>query len=385
MLVVTLSLLIGTTAFAIDGTLPAIPSVAQDLNCTINIAQLTVSLYLLGYALGHIPMGFAADLYGRRRLILVFMSIFAAAGVAGSLTNSIETLLVARTIQGFSGACGAVCSRAVARDTTSGNHTVRLMSLLTSMIGLTMIISPFLGSTLMIYGSWRTTYAASAFLGFLALISSLLFLPETNQSQHNDTVFRVFRNSLSAFMNNRTAISGTALVCLTIIGLFSFIATSSEVYIVDKGFTKFEYASIFALMALGYICGGLISRSLGNKFPLRQLIRIFASLYLACSVMLIINQLTGSESLIYLLFCTLSFFVCIGGMLALGTTLALEELPKSAGMTAGLVGTFYLAVGSTYTIFLTQFASDALNGIVFTFIMTGMLVFLVSLTIKVAK
>ena len=127
-LVITLAFLMVATAFSVDSSLAAIPTVAEALGISVSTAQLTISMYLLGFGLGQIPMGFMADYFGRRRLLLISMSIFTCAGLLTSISPSAEVLIATRFVQGLFGASAAVVSRAVARDITEGKETMKLMA-----------------------------------------------------------------------------------------------------------------------------------------------------------------------------------------------------------------------------------------------------------------
>ncbi|MFT5895287.1 MAG: DHA1 family bicyclomycin/chloramphenicol resistance-like MFS transporter [bacterium] len=81
--VLAFALLMGTTAFAVDSSIPAIPETANFFNVPVGMILTTIGYYLLGYALGHIPVGFIADVVGRRPVMLIGMSLYYIDGCTG--------------------------------------------------------------------------------------------------------------------------------------------------------------------------------------------------------------------------------------------------------------------------------------------------------------
>ena len=380
-LVLTLAILIGVSAFAVDGSLAAIPAVAEAFSTDIGTAQYTVSFYLLGFALAQIPMGFLADYFGRRRLLLGFMSLFVLAGILTSLSQSIETLLAARFIMGCCAASAGIVSRATARDITDGSETLRLMGLLTGILGISMILAPIVGGTAMTWFGWRASFATSAFLGFIGLALAVAYLPETNQSERQSTPLRTLIHSAKAFATSRSSIVGAVLVVFTFAPMMSYITTSSGLLISEYGISPFIYALTFSIAAAGYTLGGFSSRHFASDWDTKQLIRYVASGYLICSLLLL-GLIVATPPLWVLLIVVFLYFACIGAMLSLATTYTLAPLPKSAGMAAAILGSFQLLAGASISLLLASLNLDSINALLLAMVgfalATGVWVFLIS-------
>ena len=356
--VVALAFLIGSTAFAVDGSIPAIPEVADHFLSGIGTAQMTVGLFLLGYGLGQLPIGFLADYYGRRPTVLIGMTLFVVMGLLGALSESISTLLVSRFLQGLFGASGAVISRAIARDITDGPETLRLMSILTSALGTAMVTAPLLGGITLDLVGWRTTFGLSALLGAIGLGLTFVFLPETRKARPTTSPLATAVRSAMAFSESRQSMLAMALVGLSFCALITFVTTSSEFLIQERALSEIHYALFFSTMSLGYVGGGMASRAVAKKLDPGQIVFLIGSAFLSCAGMLVVYALLSLTSLWILLVLLALFFACIASMLAVATAIALAPLPQSAAMASALLGTFQIMCGSTCALALTFWEGD---------------------------
>lgn len=359
--VVALALLMGTTAFAVDSSIPAIPATATFFNVSVGVIQTTIGYYLLGYALGHIPVGFLSDVYGRRPIILTGMSLFVFMGVLASMSTSPEMLQVCRFFQGLFGASGAVLSRAVARDITNGKDTARLMSLLGSTLGGVMLIAPVVGAIAFGLFGWRATFFVSSVFGFCGLLFAILYIPETRPSGPVVAPFKRLMPSLVAFFSIHQARFGALLAGLSFAGLMAFVTLSSEVFIVGLGLSEFQYALTYSIISVGFVLGGFICRKLVASRTSLQIARLITFGFLICGCVLVLMLILGLRNYMSLLIVFAMMLVCIGAILAIAPAIALESLPQSAGMSAGLLGTIQLLSGAAASTILSRISTDALT------------------------
>jgi DHA1 family bicyclomycin/chloramphenicol resistance-like MFS transporter len=116
------------TALSIDMSLPAQPAIARDFGIRSDVAQLTLSLFLVGFASTQIVFGSLSDAFGRLRVLLAGFALFTVAGAACALSPAIEVLLVARFLQGVGASAGPVIARAMVRDTQATSAAARTLS-----------------------------------------------------------------------------------------------------------------------------------------------------------------------------------------------------------------------------------------------------------------
>src|SRR3954469_3842145 len=129
-----LAAILGTLAafapLSIDMYLPALPHIAEELNTTQSFVQLSLTLFMLGLALGQLLVGPLSDVRGRRTPLLIGLAIYSIASLLCAFSPSIWIFITLRFIQGLSGAAGIVLSRAIVRDIYSGLELTKFFSLL---------------------------------------------------------------------------------------------------------------------------------------------------------------------------------------------------------------------------------------------------------------
>ncbi|MBU74636.1 MAG: hypothetical protein CMM73_02870 [Rhodospirillaceae bacterium] len=355
-----LSFLASINAFAIDVSTPVLPAAAAALNVDIGLMQLTIGLYMLGYGIGQIPIGLMGDYFGRRITVIISLIIFILAGFVAVVAPSVELLLAMRFVQGVSGAAGAVISRAIARDITSGAGTGRLLGLLTATLGGVMIVGPLIGAMLLNLVGWWAPFVASAVFGFFVLVLLLTGIEETLKDRPDGTLGTRFIEGLTAFRNSPQARLSALLIAFAFCILMAFVTLASEVFIRQFAMGEMGYAVIFAIASTGYMLGGLACRRLVSRMSTINLARTtVAGFGLVGLASLLLLPVSASHPAA-LSFVMIVSFLCIGAMLSVSATLALEALPRNAGMASGIMGSFQILVGGSFSAGLSLIHADSL-------------------------
>ena len=129
-LTLLLSLLTALGPLTMDMYLPSLPAIGEALHAPPVQVQLTISSYLLGFAVGQIIYGPISDRVGRRPVILVALAVYSVATVVCALAQSIHILIAVRFVQALGGAGSIVLARAAVRDLYSGVRAGRELSLM---------------------------------------------------------------------------------------------------------------------------------------------------------------------------------------------------------------------------------------------------------------
>lgn len=104
--VLLLGALVAVTALSIDISLPAIPAMAADFGTAPEAAQVTLSAYLIGFALGQLFCGPFADRFGRKPVVVWGIGLFFLAGLGCAFAPSLNILVAMRFLQGIGGSFG---------------------------------------------------------------------------------------------------------------------------------------------------------------------------------------------------------------------------------------------------------------------------------------
>lgn len=178
-LIVLLALLTALDAMAIDMYLPGMPQIAADLGVSAGRIQQTLSVFLVGLAIGQALYGPLLDRFGRRLPLLAGVAIFALGSVAAALAPSVEWLLAARFVQALGAAAGLVAPRAIVADLCDVTESSRIFSLLMQIMMIAPILAPIMGGYLLGWGSWRLVFWVLAGLGVAGWLWGLRSLPDS--------------------------------------------------------------------------------------------------------------------------------------------------------------------------------------------------------------
>ena len=141
-MIIFLGIMSAMAPLSTDMYLPSLPVVQSDLCISASLTQMTLTMTMLGMALGQIFSGPISDMRGRKVPLLTGMLVFTLASAGCAYVTHIALFLALRFIQGFAGACGIVISRAIARDVCEGPELTLFYAILMMVNGLAPIIAP---------------------------------------------------------------------------------------------------------------------------------------------------------------------------------------------------------------------------------------------------
>ncbi len=337
-LLMGLALLSASAPFSIDMYLPALPGIVDDLDTTQSMVQLTLSGFLLGLAVGQLIIGPVSDAVGRKKLLVAGAVVAMAAAVLAALAPGIETLILARLIQGLgSGAC-VVLARAVVPDLARGESAARAFALLMTIQGVAPILAPVVGGLLVEPVGWRGLFWVLAGVALLQLLVSVFVVRESMPVEQRSpaTVHGVLGNY--AYVLRNPGYRGYLVTFAFGFGaMFSYISASPFVLQEQLGLSVRVYSLIFAVNALGLVAGNYLNSRLIGRVHTPTLLRgALVNLLVGSLALLAVLQWWPVLWLILpLLFLTIAQVgVILGNATALGTGLVRER----AGSASALMG-----------------------------------------------
>ena len=334
-----LGLLTGTAAVTVDLSLPAVPAMAEALLTSVSRGQQIVGIFMAGMACGQIPAGLISDRIGRLPVLYIGMLLFELGAIAASIVDDINLMLAARFLQGFGAAAAIVLSRAIVRDVASGKQAVRMMSLMTMIFTAAPVIAPSIGALMIVQWGWRGPFTAIAVFGLLTLIGIRAFITETHTPGPNRHPARQLAASLSEFFSHRQSIFGLLLIILPPIGFMSMITVSSALIVNTYGMSVTAYGVIFAGAGLSILLGSACNRVLVDRLESLQLIGLAIGMIGAAGLQFLAMMLLDQAPLWWLWGNVCLFFGSIGILLPNATVLALDPLPRIAGVASSIIGT----------------------------------------------
>jgi MFS transporter, DHA1 family, multidrug resistance protein len=262
-LTVMLALLVALGPLSTDMYLPSLPAIARELEATTAQAQLTLSAFLLGFAVGQFVYGPVSDKVGRRPVLLAGLGIYLAASLACAFAPSIEALIAGRFLQAIGAAGPIVLARAMVRDLYEGPRAGRELSRIGAIMGLVPALAPILGGILQSLFGWRANFAATVLCGIGLGAAAFAALPETMRERSPGPLsFTAMLKGFGTLLRHPTYRVYVGLSGLSYGGLFAFISGSSFVLQGIYGLSEIAFALSFSFCVIGYISGTLLAQRL---------------------------------------------------------------------------------------------------------------------------
>ena len=372
--IVTLGLLTAVAALTVDLSLPAIPAMVDALATTLPRGQQIVGVFMVGMACGQIPAGLTGDRLGRLPTLYVGMTIFAIAATAAATARNVELLLAARFVQGFGAASAVVLSRAIVRDIASGKDAARLMSLMTMIFTAAPVIAPTIGALLVAQWDWRAPFIVIAACGYLMIFGIRANLVETHVPDANEHPVRQLVSSFREFFSHRQSIFGLLMIVLPPAGFMSIIAVSAAMTVEIYGFTIKQYGLIFACAGIAILVGSAANRWLVTRFSQLELIGLAVVLIFAASAQLAVIAYLDTAPFWWLWFSVCLFMFTIAILMSNSMVVALDPLPRIAGVASSIIGTIQNLVGAGGALLAAAIYDGTVRNAVIIMAIVGLLV-----------
>lgn len=336
-----LALLTAFPAFSTDMILPAIPSLAVIWDKPLSVVNLILIAFFVTYAFFLLFYGPISDRYGRRKPLIVGISLYILASMLCAVANSAAALIAFRVLQAAGAAASASLSMAMTKDIFSGKERERILAYIAIIMALAPMFAPILGGWILAYLSWHWIFFAQGMMGVIGLLG-VLRTPETLKEASNTPLSKVM-HSYGKLLLNRNYVIMALLMSVSLLPLYSFIAGSSALYINVFGLSEQNFSYFFALNALALMAGSMSCLKLTGRTDSRYIITAgFAGIVLGAALILIIGRHGPWSFAIPMAIITYS----IGISRPPSNHLVLEQVRKDAGSASSLLIFTYFTLGA---------------------------------------
>jgi DHA1 family bicyclomycin/chloramphenicol resistance-like MFS transporter len=328
--------------------IPALPDTARDLHVSPGAIQLTITLYLIGLAIGQLIYGPISDRFGRRPVLLGGLALFTFAGIATAAAPGALTLVVARVLQSIGACAGLVLGRAIVRDSAAADRAAAQLAMLTMVMSMAPAIAPVLGGYATAWIGWRAAFALLAIVGSVTLLLAVLLLPETNRAQ-TGTRASMLVGSLRLFRSR--AFCGYILggACTTT-SFYAFMAASPFI-LVDLLHQPTERVGLYYLLLMaGVAVGSFTANRIAGRVRVQFALRLANSLAIAGAALFLAADLTGMLSVTTVIAPVVLFMVGAGMASPFALSGAVSVNPHAIGAASGLYGFTQMAYGALCTV-----------------------------------
>jgi MFS transporter, DHA1 family, multidrug resistance protein len=331
---------------SIDMYLPGLPSIARDLSTDIAHVNYTLTAYFLGFSAGQLFWGPLLDRFGRKRPVLIGLSLYAASAIGCTLAPSITALIVLRFFLALGACVGMVGSSTIVRDLFKGNEIAKVLSLTATIFGVAPVIAPSIGGAIIIALGWRYVFLTLAL--FAAAVIIIIRGPANVARGPDPTVslrlFDIVRRYGQTFKTKQFSLY-LLLKAFTSCGFFTYLTASPFVFMNLFGFSASQYALIFGANGLAMVAGAQINRMLLKRVESRHILPFVLIIQSAGTVVLALGTIFGVFPKFGILAFVMMFILLVGMINPNAAALALLPFTRNVGTAAACIGGIQMSSG----------------------------------------
>ncbi len=355
----TLAALIALGPLSTDMYLPALPRIAAEFSETTAHVQLTLSLFLVGFAVAQLFYGVLSDRFGRKPVMLAGLVIFTVATIGCAYSENIYLLMFFRSLQAVGGSAGPVLGRAIVRDLYSGSQASKVLSQIGSIMAVAPAIAPIIGGFLSLYYGWQSIFW---FLAAYGVVGAWIYQRKISESsppefRHQRTIGSVILDYWR-LLHDRQYIGYTLSCSFSIAGLFAFISGSSFVLIGLFGVPEQQFGWYFLTVVVGYMVGTTQSARLSHTFDNKYLVGVGSGILVCAGIIMLIICVSPYVGPIIISVPMAVFAAGVGIVMPQSLAGALQSYPHMAGTASGLLGFIQMSTAATAGIIVGHTFND---------------------------
>lgn len=338
---ITFATLVGLVAYAAIATdlyLPAIPALVADLGASASDGQLTLSVFMLGIAIGQLIFGPLSDYYGRIPVVTAGTVLFLGTSIACALANSIEFMWAARLAQGLAAASGPVIARAIVRDRYEGDRAVSVMAILSGAMAVIPLIAPTIGSWMLILVDWRATYFTLAVFAFIILLGLRTFSESAPAIGEGGIGIRPVLAHFSVCLGDRRFMGYQTCGTAGFSAIMAYLSTVSFFMEDVFGLPTAYFGYGFALSVAGFMVGALLCSRVVMHLGINRTLALGTSLSMMAAIGQWLGIAYGPPPILLLATCSFILFLGVGFTAANASMGAISRFPKYAGAASAVFG-----------------------------------------------
>jgi MFS transporter, DHA1 family, multidrug resistance protein len=346
-LISILGLLSAIGPFSIDTYLAGFPIMAKDLGVSVDEVSYSLASFFIGISFGQMLYGPLLDRFGRKKPLIIGLTIYVFASAACAVSTSIEMLIGFRLLQALGGCVGMVAPRAIVRDSFPVAESAKIFSTLILILGVSPLIAPTVGSYMIVTFGWHSVFWLQAIIGVFLLLAVIFYLQESRKPDATisllpaaitKTFWGVFRNpQFFTYAFAGSMMSG---------GLYAYVSGSPFVFMEIFKTNEQQYGWIFSLLAAGLILSSQLNNLALKKFKSAEIVTISISIQVIMGLALIVMSYFGFLTLQIATSLIFVFLSCQGFSFPNASALSLAPFSKEAGSASALMGALQMGFGA---------------------------------------
>lgn len=313
---ITFALLVCGTVIGLAGTdlvLPAVPSLPNAINGTLESAQLVLASFAMGTAIGLIIFGELGARFKQSKLLIIALALYSLFSFLCAQVVSINELIGIRFLQGLASSAPAVFAPAMIKTLFDERGALRAIGVMGSIESLTPAFAPVIGAWLLTIGDWRLSFFITAALAIILSLSVFAIGP--NSLNHRPKTVDLLKNSYWSLMSNREFMRYSLSHACTLGGLLVFVFGAPTVIITSMNGDLVDF-NIMQIIGISlFIVSANFSAFLVSKFGSESMIFFGSSMSAFACIGILLFAIYGNNNphILWLLFMPLNLGLGLRG------------------------------------------------------------------------
>jgi DHA1 family bicyclomycin/chloramphenicol resistance-like MFS transporter len=310
--------------------------------------NLTLSGFLLGFALGQMIFGPISDRFGRRPVLFAGLGLYLAASLVCTFAPDIRVLIAGRVLQGMAACAGPVLGRAIVRDIYGPSRTAAAMAYIGAALAVSPAVAPIIGGYLQVWLGWRAAFVFLTAVGALIFVATWLLLAETNPRNlgYESDGAPGLLNACATLLRDRRYLGYTLVVAFVFAGLMAFAAGGPFVFIELLGLSPEHYGMLSIFTVAAYLVGSLAAGRLDGRLALHRLVLLGIAGALIGGGAMAALAAFAPLSIVGVVAPMAVFTAGLGVALPTGIAGAMAPFPRIAGAASALLGLIQMLVAA---------------------------------------
>lgn len=323
---------------------PALPQLAAFFGSTKMAVQATITSFIVGFGAFQLLYGIALDRFGRKKMLSPCLLLYVCICVVTVFSPSVTALILLRFCQGAMVAGISPSVKAFFSDSFTGKQLDKAISTMIIAWGSGPVISPFIGSYLTHFWSWKAVFIALAIYAFIGWLLVTFCLPETLQTKSKRSVAYYFSAYKETLTHSRFLASmGPILASYLVLIWFAMVGPFFIQH--ELGYSVIDFGHIALFMGLAWFLGSAANRVILRYFSLIKIAHFGSALNIGLSIILVISTYIHMQLWNFLIPALMIMFTS-AFYAACGNVLALKVFPEKAGIASSVQGAITVLAGA---------------------------------------